>query len=125
LWFDKILADFEINGIAALPPLFRHPYICRYTARALLRERFLALEGEGNLDGTVVAAGNRAIFCAHRILATQRIAQRLSPSDHGITFPPVYQIEQNELGFDAIIGGGILMQSEQEEFQEASLGDGK
>jgi hypothetical protein len=26
---------------------FRHPYICRYTARAFLRERFLALEDEG------------------------------------------------------------------------------
>jgi hypothetical protein len=26
---------------------FRHPYTCRYTARVFLRERFLALEGEG------------------------------------------------------------------------------
>jgi hypothetical protein len=26
---------------------FRHPYICRNTARAFIREKFLALEGEG------------------------------------------------------------------------------
>jgi len=35
------------------------------------------------------------------------------------------QIEQNALGFDVILGGGELMRTAQEEFQEASLSDVK
>jgi hypothetical protein len=32
------------------------------------------------------------------------LTRRLSRSNHGITFPPVYQIEQNNLSFDAMLG---------------------
>jgi len=47
--------------------------IHRYTARAVVRERILALGGvREDLDGTVVATGNRTIFGAHRILAKHR-----------------------------------------------------
>jgi hypothetical protein len=53
---------------------FLHSYIYRYTARAFSGRDSWRSRVRDNLDGSAVAAGNRAIFSAHRMRATPSIS---------------------------------------------------